>query len=250
MVFHPMTASCREFLIVGLLAGLAAPGYAQNDAAGNDSGPDVERAAAVWRFESGAGKRLEPGPRPPLYPAFVADNTALPLLDARSALVVREADLPGANLRFRLGDSITLEAWVKVQQLKDGSYAYLVGKGRNGRPGFPERNQNYALRLKGEKGEARPSFLFASAPADGLAADWHRWTAQRGFPLDDGWHHVAITYTFGQPANIRGYVDGQAVAGAWAGPPHAARSATPTTWCLAAATPATRATRSAAGWTT
>src|SRR5262245_62093219 len=133
---------------------------------------------------------------------------------ANSAITVRESDLPKANLRFGLNDSITLEAWVKVEELKDGSYAYIVGKGRNRKPGFPEKNQNYALRLKGVKGEACVSFLFASEPADGKPAEWHRWTTTKGFTAG-GWHHVAVAYTFGKPESIRGYIDGVAMKGTW-----------------------------------
>ncbi|MBN9117851.1 MAG: DUF1553 domain-containing protein [Planctomycetes bacterium] len=133
---------------------------------------------------------------------------------AHPSITVRETDLPKANLRFGPNDSITLEAWVKVAELKDGSFAYVVGKGRNGNKAFPSQNQNYALRLKGEKGEARVSFLFASAPADGKPADWHRWTTAKGFAVG-GWHHVAVAYTFGKPESVRGYIDGVAQKGTW-----------------------------------
>src|SRR5207244_118352 len=98
---------------------------------------------------------------------------------------------------FGVNDAITLEAWVKVAELKDGAYTYVIGKGRTHKSGFPEKNQNYALRLKGEKGEARVSFLFASAPEKDTPADWHRWTTNKGF-APGGWHHVAVTYTFGK----------------------------------------------------
>ncbi len=211
-----------RYLSVIVMVLVATPLHAQNDASGNDSGPDGERPLVVWRFDGSAepglpkevAKRLEPGPRPPTYPSFAATNTALACTGKPPTVTVREADLPKISLRFGPGESITLEAWVKVQELKDGSYAYLLGKGRNRRSGFPEKNQNYALRLKGEKGEARVSFLFASAPSDSHEADWHRWTTSRGFALA-GWHHVAVTYTFGKPDSVRGYIDGQAVKGAW-----------------------------------
>jgi mono/diheme cytochrome c family protein len=200
-----MTAPIRIAVPPGLLVVLALPVFAQND-----SGPDSAKPAAVWHFDAAK----DPGPRPPAYPGFAPTNTARRFTGP--GLVVREADLPSARLRFTTGDAITLEAWVKVEELKDGAFAYIIGKGRTRRPGYPEKNQNYALRLKGEKGEARVSFLFTSVPEPGKPADWHRWTSTAGFPVaDTRWHHVAVTYTFGQPKSIRGYVDGKAVPGTW-----------------------------------
>ncbi|MFO0798239.1 MAG: DUF1553 domain-containing protein [Gemmataceae bacterium] len=199
-----------------LLLAVPLPAAAQNDAASADA------PVAVWRFDGAAepglslddAKHREPGPRPPAYPSFPAGNTALAFTAAHPAVTVREADLPGARLRFGNGDAITLEAWVRVAELKEGSYAYVVGKGRTHRPGFPEMNQNYALRLKGEKGEARVSFLFSSAAGDGQPAQWHRWTTTKGF-TPGGWHHVAVAYTFGEPGSVRGYIDGVAIPGTW-----------------------------------
>ena len=51
---------------------------------------------------------------------------------------------PGADspLDFDKGDSITLEAWVNPQQIRDGQHIYLVGKGRTNTAGFPRENQN------------------------------------------------------------------------------------------------------------
>ncbi len=200
-------------LTVVVAALLCPPVVAQNDAA---SKPEP---VAVWRFTAAdvpkaVAKLLEPGPRPPVYPAFNDANTALAFTDKTPTVTVREADSPKANLRFTTGDSITLEAWVKVSELKDGAYAYLIGKGRNGAKGFPEKNQNYALRLKGEKGGTRISFLFGSESAKDQPSDWHRWTSDRGFNTA-GWHHVAVVYTFGKPKSVKGYIDGEAVGGTW-----------------------------------
>jgi mono/diheme cytochrome c family protein len=191
----------RTCLLVMLLP-LAA--VAQND---STSKPEP---AAVWHFDSAK----EPGPRPPTYPGFVAENTAFAFTDKTPTQTVREADLPKANLRFGEGESVTLEAWVKVSELKEETYAYLIGKGRNGKKEFDEKNQNYALRLKGDKGGTRISFLFGSEPTKDKPSDWHRWTSGRGFGTG-GWHHVAVAYTFGKPKSIRGYIDGEAVTGTW-----------------------------------
>lgn len=212
----------QRWILLAVCLFPALPARAQNDAAGNDTGPDAERPLLVWRFDgadepgvsAAARQRTEPGPRPPTYPTFAADNRAWPCTGPQAVVTVREADVPRVNLRFGLGDSLTLEAWVRVQELKDGSFAYLVGKGRNRKPGFPELNQNYALRLKGEQGEARLSFLFASAPTAGTPAAWHRWTTSKGF-APGGWHHVAVSYTFGKPKSIRGVIDGEVVPGTW-----------------------------------
>ena len=46
-------------------------------------------------------------------------------------------------------------------------------------------------------------------------AHWHRWTANDGFLPGSGWHHVAVTYTFGKGDSVRGYLDGVEVKGAW-----------------------------------
>jgi hypothetical protein len=189
---------------------------AQNDAT------SIEKPVALWRFDEPGEpgvtnerwKSLEAGPRSPTYPAFTASNQSMRFAGDRPWITIREADLPQARLRFTLNDSITIEAWVKVADLSNGNYAYIIGKGRNQRSGFPEKNQNYALRLKGENDEARISFLFASGPVAGKPADWHRWTSSTGFNTS-GWHHVAIVYTFGKPESIRGYIDGTSVKGTW-----------------------------------
>jgi mono/diheme cytochrome c family protein len=174
----------------------------------------------VWHFdgatEPGFGEKpklADPGPRPPSYPSFAATNTAK-LFDG-SGVTIREADVPKTALRFHTGETITLDAWVRVKQIKDGDYVYLIGKGRTKSKDFPEKNQNYALRLQAKGGEVRATFLFASAPEKDKPSDWHRWTSESGFALDDRWHHVAVSYTFGKPESIRSIVDGKARTGSW-----------------------------------
>ncbi|MCL4200845.1 MAG: DUF1553 domain-containing protein [Pirellulaceae bacterium] len=178
---------------------------------------------AVLRNEPGAGAagalaaeavgkialRVD-GPRPGDYPSFAAENQAIEI-SGNGHLRVRD---PGADspLDFALGDNITLEAWVLPDAVRDGGYSYIVGKGRTENAGFARDNQNYALRLAGGNGSAGVAFLFRSAGADG---DWHRWTSEFAMPVDGGWHHVAVTYTFGKPDSIRGYVDGDPLSGKW-----------------------------------
>ena len=202
---------------LALLVVMDSPARGQNDV-----GPAAETPVAIWHFNragepgvaQSASRFLEAGPRPPTYPAFPAANNAMAFTAANPSITLRETDLPAANLRFKLNDSITLEAWVKLAELKDGNFAYVIGKGRTRKPGFPELNQNYALRLKGEKGSTRISFLFASEPEEGKPSLWHRWTSTSGFTTG-GWHHVAVAYTFGKPESIRGYIDGVPVKGTW-----------------------------------
>lgn len=190
-------------------------------AAGNDSGPDPAKPVAAWRFDgrtelgtwTGTPKLDEAGPRTPVYPDFSKDNKAALLSGKGDALVVPDAK--DQSLRLGLGDAVTLEAWVNMESIKSGAFSYVIGKGRNRKPGFPEKNQNYALRVKGDGNEGRLCFLFTSAPAGDVPADWHRWTSDSGFSPGTGWHHIAVTYKFGKKDSIRGYVDGKTVKGSW-----------------------------------
>lgn len=118
------------------------------------------------------------------------------------------ADRP--ELRFDNGDSITIEAWVRPNSLGASAGAYLVGKGRDT---SSSENQNWALRLTGSNGNL--SFLFRSRRTDDHAGDYHRWNTSAGVGSADRWHHVAVSYTFGDPKSIRGYINGKAVTGKW-----------------------------------
>jgi hypothetical protein len=150
------------------------------------------------------------GPRSPDFPLFAAENEGLAISKAGS---VRVAD-PGADSPFDFtnGDSLTLEAWVAPRAIPRGQHAYVIGKGRTLRAEVGRDNQNYALRLTGNGSTAAISFLFRSA---GDSGDWHRWSSGSGLVIGDGWHHVAVSYTFGDPASIRGYIDGEPVTGRW-----------------------------------
>lgn len=192
-----------------------------------------DKPAAWWRFEAakvkrvtdsaaskldgtlaGAAKTGQDGPRPERYPLFETNNNALRI--TRGGSFVRVKD-PGKNgpLDFDKGDSITLEAWVNPVSLGSGKFMYVVGKGRTGRKGVSRDNQNYALRLAGTGGQAQITFLFRNhRNRPGNSNDYHRWTSKTGFPLG-GWHHVAVTYTFGKADSLKGYIDGKPVAGVW-----------------------------------
>jgi hypothetical protein len=104
---------------------------------------------------------------------------------------------------------------VDLADIQPDENVYIVGKGRTHEPGFPRDNQNWALRLRERAGTARVSFLFASAPTPREPGAWHRWTSEQGFRAASGWHQVALTYTFGKPGTIRGWLDGRPVKGGW-----------------------------------
>ncbi|MFO0949076.1 MAG: DUF1553 domain-containing protein [Planctomycetota bacterium] len=184
-----------------------------------------EPVAARWDFGSeettplqphGGIHRDVPGPRPPDYPDFEPNNTAVKL-DGRGAYLSFED--PGAQspLDFTTGDAITLEAWVQVAELGRGENVYVIGKGRTGDPRFARDNQNWALRLRETRGLAGISFLFATARAGNAKKDdhWHRWTTKGGIKPDNTWHHIAVSYRFGEPKSIRGWIDGKSHPGAW-----------------------------------
>lgn len=158
-----------------------------------------------------------PGPRPPEYPDFDSGNTAVKFPGGGAYFSFADTGAK-SPLDFTNGDSITIEAWVKIDEIKDNENLYVIGKGRTGSPGFAADNQNWALRLRGLKGKAAVSFLFATTPAAGVTksdAHWHRWTTFEGFTPKTGWHYVAATYQFGKPESVRGWIDGKSLPGFW-----------------------------------
>lgn len=214
-----MTRALPFLLLPGLLLAADPVDDAKN-AAQNDSTPIPKATPLVkWTFESKEPGQLKGkavidafGPQKPIYTAFEKGNKAAVFTGEESYIQVREADLPETNLRFVQGDTISIETWVNAEDLGNGKYVYLIGKGRNKSKDFTSENQNWALRLKGEGGEARPCFLFRSRSKAGKE-EYHRWVAKEGFNPGSGWHHVAITYTFGKPETMAAYVDGKKTPG-------------------------------------
>ncbi|MFM9195739.1 MAG: DUF1549 domain-containing protein, partial [Planctomycetia bacterium] len=190
----------------------------------NDSGPggpaDLASLVAVAeRLPAAVNGRVslgKPGPRPPRATSFADTNTSALFGVGKSYLKVAADTARFDAFQFTAGDSITLEAWVNLLAINDAQQVYVIGKGRTGRKGFVADNQNWSLRLAGQEGRARPSFFFRSG-ADQQSSEklLHRWTADTGFEPASGWHHVAISYTFGEPESLRGYLDGRPVAGKW-----------------------------------
>ncbi|MDG1895729.1 MAG: DUF1553 domain-containing protein [Fuerstiella sp.] len=177
---------------------------------------------ARWDFGAEEETQLTPhgnvlrdqaGPRPPEFPDFSNSNTAV-RLDGKSAYF--SVVDPGADSDFDFAndDAITIEAWIKVDDIRDGQPMYVIGKGRTNSPNFTRDNQNWSFRVVGARDMANLGFLFAGKAGPG-DAHWHRWTSKSGFDTKTGWHHVAIAYRFGAPHTIRGWIDGQPTEGTW-----------------------------------
>lgn len=173
---------------------------------------DVPAAQPIKTVRVGEVLFGQPGPQPPRHPGMAAKNRAAAFGNGRG--YVTTASTPA--LQFTVGDSITLEAWVNLFEIGPGQQVYVIGKGRTGNPGVAADNQNWSLRLAGTDGRAAVSFLFRSADnRPGQRDDFHRWTSHEGFEPGTGWHHVAVSYTFGVPDSIRGFIDGRTVDGRW-----------------------------------
>ncbi|AMV17063.1 DUF1553 domain-containing protein [Planctomyces sp. SH-PL14] len=188
----------------------------------------VADAAPVIRWEFGQEEtsrikpvggvhRDVPGPRAPEFPDFETGNLAVKFDGKGSRYEFAD---PGTKspFDFENGDAITIEAWVRVDDIRPDENVYVIGKGRTWSKDYPRDNQNWALRLREQKGQLCVSFLFATPPAAGAAksdSHWHRWTTTEGFSSSTGWHHVAATYKFGEPESVRGWIDGKSLKGAW-----------------------------------
>jgi hypothetical protein len=206
--------SARLTLTIGVLVGaLAAPAIYAADPVAHWGFGTEERSQLL---PVGGVQRDLPGPRPPEFPDFDADNTAVKLDGTGSHFVAPD---PGDNSPFDFtnGDAITLEAWVNPTDARDGENLYVVGKGRTGDPAFAKDNQNWAMRLRVTGELAHASFLFATPhePGEPEGAFWHRWTSTAGFAPNSGWHRIAISYRFGESETIVGWVDGKRTKGTW-----------------------------------
>lgn len=183
---------------------------------GEPGSPVVE-----WHFDAeevtpltanGNVKRDQAGPRPPEFPDLADNNNAVQI---DSTAYLSAADYGSdSDFDFSNGDAITIEAWVNPTLLRAGQVSYVIGKGRTGSPKFSRDNQNWSLRVVGAKDEAKLSFLFATKLSKG-EAHWHRWDSKDAFPVNSGWHHIAIAYRFGDPKTICGWINGESTQGVW-----------------------------------
>ncbi|WP_339743791.1 DUF1553 domain-containing protein [uncultured Rubinisphaera sp.] len=190
--------------------------YWQMDSAKNGKVPSTGSSTGFSASTVG-GATIEAGPRQPSYPDFSTSNLAVRFESGKQYLKVKDqkGDSP---LKFKNGDELTIEAWVRPDNNIPKSYAYIVGKGRLNNPAFHANNQNYSFRLDSRNGSANLSFLFFDQGMlkGGTVADaGHRWTSKAAVPLDSEWHHVAMSYRFGDPKSIQGYIDGKPTAGTW-----------------------------------
>lgn len=165
-----------------------------------------------WNFEADAGKKIGKiasveGPDERFSVTLGGKHQALYFPGDGSRVEIPDAE----NLRFKNGDSITIEAWVRLDKADGGANVYLVGKGRST---AQKDNQNWALRLHHQGGSSKLSFLFRSVPGE-KEAQYHRWTSSDGVTADGKWHHVAVAYEFGNPQSVRGYIDGSKQSGKW-----------------------------------
>lgn len=159
--------------------------------------------------------RDQAGPVPPEFPDFAKDNTAIHL-DGKGAYIAVEDPGKKSVFDFTNGDTITVEAWVKVAKIRNGQPMYVIGKGRTHSPHVAPDNQNWALRVVGAGDAVKLSFLFATpTPPGSKGTNWHRWTSKSGFAVVTGWHHIAVTYQFGKPESIKGWIDGRPTDGVW-----------------------------------
>ncbi|WP_145225455.1 DUF1553 domain-containing protein [Gimesia algae] len=159
--------------------------------------------------------RDQAGPVPPEFPDFAKDNTAI-RLDGKGAYIAVNDPGDKSIFDFTNGDTMTVEAWVKVAKIRNGQPMYVIGKGRTHSPHVAPDNQNWALRVVGAGDAAKLSFLFATpTPPGAKGPHWHRWTSKLKFAVVTGWHHIAVTYQFGQPDSIQGWIDGQPTDGVW-----------------------------------
>ena len=161
-----------------------------------------------------------PGPRPPAHTEFSATNQAAQFTGAADALVLHDLEHGGdTNLKFHAGETITIESWVKIDSIGNGHMTYLLGKGRHAGKGAadcpPDKNQNYALRLRGTGSDrAQLGFLFTSQNPDTGTKNWHRWWSDRTLDAN-AWNHVAITHTFGKKGSLHAIINGRETTGTW-----------------------------------
>ena len=159
------------------------------------------------------------GPSSKQFKSFTKDNLAARFGDGTKEAtgVIRVEDIgPGSQFDFDNGDPITIEAWLNPDKdIRAGATMYILGKGRTQNRGQQPHNQNYGLRIFRSGNSVHLSFLFRSRTVGAHKSAWHRWDSSEGFPLGSGWHHIAVTYLFGKPESIRGYIDGGRIKGGW-----------------------------------
>ncbi|WP_197439555.1 DUF1553 domain-containing protein [Calycomorphotria hydatis] len=163
----------------------------------------------VARPTSGEKPRLVDGPQGKFYPDFSDGNAAV---DFSRGGYIAIADEGEQNLLdFEAGDEITISAWIKIDQSLKSPFPYIIGKGRTFRKKEYHANQNYALRLAKLGAGAAISFLYSDTSSPNMSENGQRWTSTSAVPIDQRWHHVAVTYRFASDEVPQGYIDGKEV---------------------------------------
>ena len=224
---------CLHFALAGLFFVAGSINAADNAGAPAGKKPDQSSyqaqtrsmlPVAYWSFDDGAadiglveGEVIfgVPGPTEKDFKSFQKANRAADFGAKGGNYILVEDPGAGSQFDFDNGDPITIEAWVNPGKVGKGQNIYIIGKGRTGNPGFAGDNQNFALRLWEKDGSLNLSFLFRSQAEGAFKGDWHRWTTVSGVEPESGWHHVAVTYVFGQPDSARAYIDREPVEGVW-----------------------------------
>ncbi len=176
--------------------------------------------AGAWHFDGrdalGTWPRTVPGPRPPLHPRFKEDNLAAAFTSPTDQLRVPHEQAPA----FRHGDRVTFEAWLAPDAgLPEKKPVYVLAKGDPTRAGRVDDNLQYGLTLERLSSSAmRIGLCFATEPEKPDAVPVrHQWWSGSISLAGLDWHHVAVTYTFGDPTSVMLYVNGrmQLFSGKW-----------------------------------
>lgn len=203
-------------LAAGSLASFAAAAVAPPNAAALPK----PVAVATWNFDGddalGVWARPADGPRPPLHPHLAPGNRAAAFAAAADQLVVPHAQAPS----FKHGEALTFEYWIAPgAALKEKQPVFLLAKGDPDRAGRADDNLNYGLTVERLSPTAlRVGLCFAADPeTPGAVPTRHQWWSGSIALTGLTWHHVAVTYLFGDPSSVMLYVNGrmQLFSGKW-----------------------------------
>ncbi len=175
--------------------------------------------AAVWHFDGedvlGRWPATTTGPRPPLHPLFNSDNAAAEFRSAADQLRVPGDKAPS----FKHGEALTFDFWISPGGLKEKQPVFLLAKGDPDRAGQVDDNLNYGLTVERlSPGAMRIGLCFAAEPEKpGDIPTRHQWWSGSLALTGLSWHHIALTYTFGDPTSVMIYINGrmQLFSGKW-----------------------------------
>jgi len=126
-------------------------------------------------------------------------------LDGVDDVIQIPFDLP---FDFPPGSSISIDAWIYPTSIEipPGFTVYggpILAKGQD------NGSRNWSFAIGGDDGLAHVSFTYSSA--SGLVQ-----YSTNTSPIQTAtWHHVAVSYVFGNASSIKIFVDGQQAAGSW-----------------------------------